>query len=134
MSGRQAGLEAALARTVRVRLLASDGEPGFTGQTERSTADADERAVLTAALRLVEDEDWSCLCGPGPSLELLDQMGERVATLEIHHQGLRSPLWTGEALLADPPAVIRWLKQHGVRRNALSYAITDADIDSMFLD
>jgi hypothetical protein len=134
MSRRQAGLEAALARTVHVRLLASDGKPGFTGRTERSTADAGERALLTAALRLVEDEDWSCLCGPGPSLELLDHTGECVATLEIHHRGLRSPLWTGEALLADPSAVVRWLEQHGVRRDALSYAITDDDIDSMFRD
>lgn len=117
-----------------MRLLAGDGQPGFIGQPERSTADADERAGLAAALRLVEDEEWSCTCGQGPSLELFDQAGERAALLEIHHRGLRSSLWTGAALLSDPTAVIRWLQQHGVRRGALDSAISDADIDGMFRD
>lgn len=80
----------------------------------------------------VEGQEWSCLCGAGPSLELLDRAGERVATIEIHHQGLRTALWTGEAQLVDVDALTRWFEARGVRREALACAITDADIADMY--
>lgn len=79
-------------------------------------ADAAELAELFKRLEVVEPAFGAhCMCFGDQAFELRDQHDNLLAVLGLHHgDGLRWDGWSCDAELKNGPALMAWLRNHGV--------------------
>lgn len=120
-----AALDAVLARATAVRVTPGGcavypvGEGQWT--VELFSEDALAHVRDAAALRRLRDalavssfHDFICMCLGDLALEFLDHDRKRVAVVRVDLPGaIGWPLWQDRGVLADPGALLSWLREQG---------------------
>ena len=108
----QASLDRALAGATRVRIA---GVEELGGGELLTVEDAERIRQLATLLAIVPPtERFHCLCPGDQVLEFL-RRERRLAAITLHHgRSIRwNGAWDSDALLADGPALLRWLADRG---------------------
>jgi hypothetical protein len=120
----QQALNALLARVSRIKVWAGGMLRDNPTTQELLIEEAEPGAVeaFRRALRISEDPATfgHCMCLGQPTIELLDEAGERVGTLGMQHgRAVRWYYWKHDAQLLDGRALGRWLTERGVPKECL---------------
>ena len=113
----QESLSALLARVTRVRVIGAGmvEDRAMPGPVLLETSAADQLTALRTDLAIVDDPAGfgHCLCFGWPTIELFEGRKLRAA-LGLHHgRTIRWNQWKGDAPLAHPVALLRWMADLG---------------------
>ena len=117
-------LDAVLFQTRRVRLFQGGSESGqpMTSEVLFETDNGEEISKLRTRLRILEGPYGHCMCYGGPTIELVDAEGRRLAVISVHHgRSVRWDAWRDDAGLADGRSLLEWMAELGAPEPLQSY-------------
>jgi tetratricopeptide (TPR) repeat protein len=128
----QMAIDQAFAPADRVRILAggmyTDSALGREILVEENDPDAISELIL--ALRIVEDPATfdHCMCLGHPAIEFYSGM-DLIGTIALHHgRSVRWHKWKHDARLANQPALLTWMLDHGIESDKVTSPGDNAEI------